>query len=131
MIEVHFSAGQPWSFDGINCQLRHSILIKNDLFVLNLFFQAAELGFALLSLPLELFDILSILMTFKVEYLSVEVLGQRRSRSFVSVKSGLAEGSLHDHLIMAHPSSVDWIPNQRCVATILIQLVLHSVSLFR
>ena len=30
---------------------------------------------------------------------------------------------------MAHPSPVEWIPNQRQVATILIQLIVHGISL--
>ena len=67
MGDVHFSAWQPRGSDRINSQFRHSILIKYDLFVMNLFLQTAEFGFTLPSLPLKLFHIFFILVTFKVE----------------------------------------------------------------
>ena len=43
----------------------------------------------------------------------------------------LSEDGLDYHLIMAHPSPMDRIPNQRSIATILIQLILHGISLRR
>ena len=67
MSDVHFSAWQPRSSNCINCQLRHSILIKYDLFIMNLSLQAADFSFTFPSLLLELFDIVFVLCTFQVE----------------------------------------------------------------
>ena len=128
---VHFSARQSRGSDRINRQLRHSIIIKYDLFIVNLSLQAADFSFTLPSLPLKLLDILFVLSAFQVEYLPVEVLREWRSWSPFSIKSWLSEGRLDYHLIMAHPPPMDWIPKQRGVAAILIQLILHSLSLDR
>ena len=75
MSDVHLSAGHPWCFDRIDCQLWHSVLVKRDLLTLNeVLFQAPEFSLTFHSLPLVLLDILFVLGALQVEKLAVEVL---------------------------------------------------------
>ena len=128
MGDVHLGAGHPWCFDRVDCQLRHSVLVERDLLPLNeILLQASEFGLTLHGLPLVLLDVLFVLGALQVEKLAVEVL--REGRGWSSVYGGLSEGCLHYHLIMAHPPSVYRVPNQWSVASSLIQLIVHAVSL--